>query len=138
MRESERAKSSSRREFLRRATVGVVAASAALLVGEEMFAALEQLAPRALLVPGITTASYPEWEAVGTGQRLTLDMIERAAASIYGVPIEVWRKHMDDHRRAAVAEGANPPGGYRQHDVAHAVAHARFITAKGRGELCLV
>jgi hypothetical protein len=46
MREFERVQS--RRDFLRRSFLGTVAASAALIVGEEVFEALERLAPRSL------------------------------------------------------------------------------------------
>lgn len=129
MREADR--TVSRRTFLRRMLVGTAVASTALVVGEEAWEALEALAPRPVIVPGMLTATYPIWDPNPPAARLTLAMIERAAAQIYGVPVAVWRKHMDDHRRAAVANGANPLGGYLQHER----ANARFLLSH-RSDLC--
>lgn len=60
MRDADRAGSISRRDFLRRATITAVGASASLVVGEAMWTACEQLGPRRLLVAGIP--SMPEIE----------------------------------------------------------------------------
>jgi hypothetical protein len=57
--ESARAHSITRRAFLRRATVVTAGVSAALLVGEEVWEALDRLAPRRLLVPGYDWNRWP-------------------------------------------------------------------------------
>lgn len=106
MQESERAGSINRREFLRRALVGAAVTSTALIVGEQMFEEIARLAPRPLVLgPFVSTATYPEWASYDVAKpwRLTLELLEKASAQIYGVPVYEWRA-MQTARRATKSE----------------------------------
>lgn len=87
MRESDR--TVSRRAFLRRALVATAATSAALIVGDEVFEALERLFPRKL-VPGVELAesAYPAWSSAydangARGVVFTEKMLDDAMRAVY-------------------------------------------------------